>query len=85
VENPAGGTNRAGKPGPVDLAADIAEGEVKPHEGRAGAAQDFGGESDVCLEGKAKSMEGSGASAPGKRVTEDREAVKTAWREPRTE
>ena len=47
----------------MDLAADIAEGEVKPHEGHAGAAQDFGGESDVCLEGKAKSMEGSGASA----------------------
>jgi hypothetical protein len=85
VENPAGGTNRAGKPGPVDLAADIAEGEVEPHEGRAGAAQDFGGESDVCLEGKAKSMEGFGASVPDERVTKDREAVKTAWREPRTE
>jgi hypothetical protein len=36
---------------------------MKPHEGRAGAAQDFGGESDVRLEGKAKFMEVSGASA----------------------
>ena len=66
----------------MDLAADIAEGEAEPHEGRAGAAQDFGGESDVCLEGKAKSMEGYRCFGIGQRVPEHREAVKTAGREP---
>jgi hypothetical protein len=65
VRNPAGETNRGWTPGPVDLPAFVAEGETEAHEGRAGAAQDSGGESEVHPEGKSKPTGVPGTSVPG--------------------
>jgi hypothetical protein len=84
VRNPEGGTNRAGSPGDVDLPVDAAVGERNPRrvsrfrKKSAGAVR-YG------PEGESNPMEAAGAPVPADRDPKDREAVKTAWRVPRTE
>jgi hypothetical protein len=62
VRNPEDGTNRAWKPGLVDLRIHVAVGETNPMR-EAETAQGFSRITVVCPEGRSKPMGAFGASA----------------------